>query len=66
MRARRTVITLLLVAVAGLLWYFRAAGTTPAGQPPLTRVTPGNFSELTSAFNAAVGAPRIIVLLSPT
>jgi hypothetical protein len=66
MKVRRVLLTLLVLAAAGLVWYFLGGSRTPAGQPPLARLTPGNFRDLQSAFNAAAGAPRIIVMLSPT
>ena len=56
----------MLAFIAGLALYLYAGGTTPAGQPPLTRLTEANFGELRSAFNAAKDSVRLITLLSPT
>ena len=39
---------------------------TPAGQPPLARITTATFPDLRRAFNAAADRPRVLVLLSPT
>jgi hypothetical protein len=66
MKMRRTVLILLALVAAGLLWYFAAGGKTPDGQSPLVRLTSSNFHELRDAFNAAAGAPRVIAMLSPT
>ncbi|HET8549261.1 MAG TPA: hypothetical protein VFL57_14705 [Bryobacteraceae bacterium] len=66
MTARRTVLVLLAAALAGIAWYLYGGGQTPAGQPPLVRLTAANFHELRLAFDAASGAPRVIVMLSPT
>lgn len=59
----------LLVVIAGLLavsWHFYSRGRVPAGQQPLTLLTLSNFDELRTAFNAASGEVRIVLLLSPT
>lgn len=53
---------LLLAAV----FYLYGGGQTPAGQAPLQRVTTQNVGEIKSAFNAANGEIRVLLLLSPT
>jgi hypothetical protein len=54
-----------LLALAALV-YFNGAGQTPAGQPPLARLTVENVSQVPAAFNAARDDVRVLVLLSPT
>ena len=58
------------VAVAALLalavvWHLYG-GKSPEGQDPLVSLTSNNFGELRSAFNAASGEVRVVLLLSPT
>jgi len=58
-----------LLAIAGLLvlgWHFYGGARVPAGQPPLVSLTSGNFDQLRTAFNAASGEVRVVLLLSPT
>jgi hypothetical protein len=57
---------LALVGVLVLGWRFYGGARVPAGQPPLVWLTPSNFDQLRSAFNAASGEVRIVLLLSPT
>ncbi len=60
---------LALLALAGVLvlgWHFYGGARVPAGQPPLVWLTPSNFDQLRSAFNAASGEVRVVLLLSPT
>jgi hypothetical protein len=66
MTRRRAFLILVAVAAIALGWYLYGNGVTPAGQPPLLSLTPENFHELRSRFNAGAGATRLIVLLSPT
>jgi hypothetical protein len=58
-----------VVVVAGLLalgWHYYGGETVPAGQPPLVSLTSSSFDQLRTAFNAATGEVRIVLLLSPT
>lgn len=55
--------------LAGLLvlgWRYYGGSNVPAGQPALVRLSRGNFKELQTAFDAASGKVRIVLLLSPT
>jgi hypothetical protein len=54
-----------IVALLAVAWHFYG-GKSPAGQDPLVSVTSNNFEELRSAFNAASGQVRVVLLLSPT
>jgi len=66
---KKRVIIGALVAIAGLValgWHFNAGGKVPAGQQPLVSLTSENFDQLRTAFNAASGGVRIVLLLSPT
>jgi len=57
------------IALAGFLalgWYFFGPRKTPAGQPPLVALTTNTFDQLRTAFNAASGDVRVVLLLSPT
>lgn len=53
-----------LLALA-VVWHFRG-GKSPEGQHSLVSLTSNNFGELRSAFNAAPGEVRVVLLLSPT
>jgi hypothetical protein len=57
------------VAVAYVLVLLAApylrSRVTPAGQPPLTELTPSSLDQLRDRFNAAEGE-RVLVMLSPT
>lgn len=53
---------LVLVAVRNCL----APTPVPPGQPPLVHLAAANFAEIETAFDAGAGAPRLILLLSPT
>lgn len=66
---KRSLSVLAALVLAGLLvlgWRYFGGSNVPAGQPPLTRLTAGNFPELRTAFDAAAGKVRIVLLLSPT
>jgi hypothetical protein len=52
----------LLLAVA----YVWGPSSTPPGQEPLVALSSTNFSEFEHAFDADLGAPRLVLLLSPT
>jgi hypothetical protein len=59
----------LFAVIAGLLalsWHFYSLARVPAGQQPLTSLTSSNFDQLRTAFNAASGEVRIVLLFSPT
>lgn len=57
---------LVLTGLLALGWHFYAGGKVPAGQSPLVSLNPTNFDQLRTAFNAASGEVRIVLLLSPT
>jgi hypothetical protein len=57
---------LVLVGLLVLGWHFYGAARVPTGQPPLVSLTSSNFNQLRTAFNAASGEVRIVLLLSPT
>ncbi len=60
---------LAVLVLAGLLalgWHLYGGAKVPAGQPPLVSLTSTNFAQLRTAFNAASGEVRIVLLLSPT
>lgn len=64
-------ILLVAVSVVGILaaagvWHRFGARETPAGQPPLARLSEANLEDLRAAFNEAADAPRVVALLSPT
>jgi hypothetical protein len=56
-------VTVGLLALAG---HFYGGAKVPAGQPPLASLTPENFDQFRTAFNAASAEVRIVLLLSPT
>ena len=58
--------TIALLVGGGFLYYRYAPRQVPPGQPPLTRLSRGDLSDLRAAFNAASDRPRLILLLSPT
>ena len=64
---RRYVFVAVAVALllAGII-YFYGGSEAPAGQAPLQSVTAQNVGEIKSAFNAASGDVRALLLLSPT
>jgi hypothetical protein len=67
MKKRLSILTgLLLVGLLALGWHFYGGGAVPSGQPPLASLTSANFDQLRTAFNAASGQVRIVLLLSPT
>ena len=57
------VVAALLIAAA---LYLYGGGQTPAGQQRLLNITAQNVGEIRSAFNAANGDARVLLLLSPT
>ena len=61
-RAVLVVWLLAVVAVGGVAWwYLFSAGSTPEGQKPL-----GDEAAFRQAFQAGVGKPRVVAVLSPT
>jgi hypothetical protein len=52
--------------LAGLLANISSEQKVPAGQPSLSTLTLENFDKLRTAFNAASGDVRVVLLLSPT
>jgi hypothetical protein len=58
-----TILAALLLFAGVYLW---GPSKTPAGQPPLSILSPSSFSEFQNAFDSAPDEPRIILLLSPT
>jgi hypothetical protein len=56
-------VTVGLLALAG---HFYGGAKVPAGQPALSSLTSANFDQFRTAFNAASGEVRIVLLLSPT
>jgi len=66
---KRLSMLLVVVVFVGLLALgrrFHGGDAVPAGQPRLVSLTPANFDQLRTAFNAASGEVRIVLLLSPT
>ncbi len=60
---------LLVLVTLGLLplgWHYYGGERVPVGQPLLVSLTSRNFDVLRTAFNAASGEVRIVLLLSPT
>jgi hypothetical protein len=67
MKKRLSILAVLVVGgLLALGWRFYHGEKVPAGQPPLVSLTSSNFGQLRSAFNAASGEVRIVLLLSPT
>jgi len=62
----RIVALLFVVMLFALAWYFYRGASVPIQQPPLVSLTQENFDQLRTAFNAATGEVRIVLLLSPT
>jgi hypothetical protein len=57
---------LVSIGLLALAWHFYGGARVPAGQPPLALLTSANFDQFRTAFNAASGEVRIVLLLSPT
>ena len=68
MKHRR--LTILLIIVAAILIYgsvyLWVPGHAPSGQPPLATLSEASVSEFETAFDAASGGPRLVLLFSPT
>ena len=54
-------VILLLPAV-----YLSGPGSAPHGQEPVVTLSEGNPGECEKAFDAELGVPRLVLLLSPT
>lgn len=65
-RSRPILFGSLILALAGLLYYFYGGGQAPVGQQPLVSITTDNLSELRCEFNEAHAAIRVFALVSPT
>ena len=67
LQAGVAILALAVVACAGALAWMRLAPRhVPTGQPPLATLGAGSLSVFRSAFNAADGEVRVLVMLSPT
>jgi flagellar basal body-associated protein FliL len=65
-RTRLLVVLVVVLALAGLVYYFYVGSAAPPGQRSLISVNESNFDQLRRDFNDAQGAARVIALLSPT
>jgi hypothetical protein len=66
MKRKIAIFAIGVVAVAAAVYLFYGQHNTPAGQPALLSLNPGNFSTLKESFNSAPRSVRLIALLSPT
>jgi len=67
MKKRLGIVAVWVCAVLlALAWHYYGGTNVPAGQPPLVVLTSTNFEQLRTAFNAATGEVRVVLLLSPT
>ena len=69
MRARVAAVGAAVVLVLLLLLRARTLlgpSAVPAGQRPLSRLSPASRGDFSAAFDAASAAPRLVLLLSPT
>ncbi|MGI9075451.1 MAG: hypothetical protein ACR2JB_29945 [Bryobacteraceae bacterium] len=66
MNRKHVLITVVATALIAALAYFYGGSQAPPGQAPLQSLTPQNFAEMKTAFNAAKKDVRVLVLLSPT
>jgi len=66
MKRLGVVAALICAGLLALAWHYYGGTKVPSGQPPLLLLSPGNFDELRTAFNATSGNVRIVLLLSPT
>ncbi len=72
MSMRRSVLAVgaaVVLVIVLLLLFARASwgpSSVPAGQRPLARLSPATFGDFSTAFDAGVAAPRLVLLLSPT
>ena len=66
---KRTLLILGVVVIAVILlaaWLTWGPAHSPASQPPLVSLEPGDFGQLQSAFNSDPDKIRVVALLSPT
>lgn len=66
MNRKRIWAAIVVITLGGVLFYFYGGSQTPAGQPPLKRLTMENRGDVKSAFNTAKDEVRVLLLLSPT
>jgi len=67
MKKRLSILAVLVLAgLLALGWHLYGGAKVPVGQPALASLTSTNFDQLRTAFNAASGEVRIVLLLSPT
>lgn len=66
MKKRAIVLAVSLALVLLAILYLWAPGSVPAGQEPLTVLSSANVDQFENAFDAKLGAPRLVLLLSPT
>jgi hypothetical protein len=56
-----------VLLIVGLFLYVQLGPrATPSGQPPMIRLSPGNFHLLIERFNSESGSRRVLVMLSPS
>jgi hypothetical protein len=65
-RSRRLVPAALIAPIALILWLVFSGHRTPAGQAPLTSLTPDTLQQIRDEFNEHSNATRVVLLLSPT
>ena len=66
MRRKYSWVALAAALLLAALLYVRGGGRAPAGQVPLINLTGQNADTVRTAFNAAQGDARVLLLLSPT
>jgi hypothetical protein len=69
MRTKAVAVGAVAVLVLLLLlgaWTFLGPSAAPAGQRPLSRLSPESLGDFSAAFDAGSAAPRLVLLLSPT
>ncbi|HZI94912.1 MAG TPA: hypothetical protein VFE84_11755 [Patescibacteria group bacterium] len=65
-RALQASLFVLMAAMLLVAWHRSAPRATPAGQPPLATLGPGDLAPVREIFNASAGDVRILLMLSPT
>src|SRR5205814_10042425 len=66
MTVKRVLFAIPILALAGGLFYFYGGHSTPPGQPPFAELESQSLASVESAFNAAGGQVRVLLLVSPT
>lgn len=66
MKGKYIVGAVLVALLAVAVLYLYGGGDTPAGQPPLQKLSAQNVGEIRNEFNAAKDDVRVLLLLSPT